>query len=137
VTIVCQLAEVIYSENVNLKKAPDEPDLKITKLEVSTVLHPVDPWAGVHHRQNQAKAGHFLAQSCGAGRGGRTPMTRRSTDFESVASASSAIPAKDENSILHDCSNHQCGGTDCLKGASLLRSGSGYLSNLLQPDGFG
>ncbi len=30
----------------------------------------------------------------GAGRGGRTPMTRRSTDFESVASASSAIPAQ-------------------------------------------
>src|SRR5262249_29845343 len=29
----------------------------------------------------------------GAGRGGRTPMTRRSADFESAASASSAIPA--------------------------------------------
>ncbi len=30
----------------------------------------------------------------GAGRGGRTPMTRRSADFESAASASSAIPAQ-------------------------------------------
>ena len=29
----------------------------------------------------------------GAGRGGRTPMTLRSADFESAASASSAIPA--------------------------------------------
>ena len=29
----------------------------------------------------------------GAGRGGRTPMTRRSADFESAASASSTIPA--------------------------------------------
>jgi hypothetical protein len=43
-------------------------------------------------------AGNFYGQPlngfyAGAGRGGRTPMTRRSTDFESVASASSAIPA--------------------------------------------
>jgi hypothetical protein len=30
---------------------------------------------------------------CGAGRGSRTPKTRRSADFESAASASSAIPA--------------------------------------------
>ena len=29
----------------------------------------------------------------GAGRGSRTPKTRRSADFESAASASSAIPA--------------------------------------------
>jgi hypothetical protein len=29
----------------------------------------------------------------GAGRGGRTPMTLRSADFESAASASSTIPA--------------------------------------------
>ena len=32
-------------------------------------------------------------QIVGAGRGGRTPMTLRSADFESAASASSAIPA--------------------------------------------
>src|ERR1700691_5564075 len=32
-------------------------------------------------------------ESCGAGRGGRTPTTLRSADFESAASASSAIPA--------------------------------------------
>ncbi len=32
----------------------------------------------------------------GAGRGGRTPTTLRSADFESAASASSAIPASDE-----------------------------------------
>jgi hypothetical protein len=32
--------------------------------------------------------------NAGAGRGGRTPMTRRSADFESAASASSAIPAR-------------------------------------------
>ncbi len=31
--------------------------------------------------------------SAGAGRGSRTPKTRRSADFESAASASSAIPA--------------------------------------------
>ena len=31
----------------------------------------------------------------GAGRGGRTPTTLRSADFESAASASSAIPAGD------------------------------------------
>ena len=31
----------------------------------------------------------------GAGRGNRTPMTRRSADFESAASASSAIPARE------------------------------------------
>src|ERR1700726_1636898 len=31
----------------------------------------------------------------GAGRGSRTPKTRRSADFESAASASSAIPAWD------------------------------------------
>ena len=30
----------------------------------------------------------------GAGRGSRTPKTRRSADFESAASASSAIPAE-------------------------------------------
>src|ERR1051326_5752885 len=32
-------------------------------------------------------------ESSGAGRGSRTPKTRRSADFESAASASSAIPA--------------------------------------------
>jgi len=31
----------------------------------------------------------------GAGRGSRTPKTRRSADFESAASASSAIPARE------------------------------------------
>jgi hypothetical protein len=33
------------------------------------------------------------ALGLGAGRGSRTPKTRRSADFESAASASSAIPA--------------------------------------------
>ena len=38
----------------------------------------------------------------GAGRGGRTPMTLRSADFESAASASSTIPARGaDRSILH------------------------------------
>jgi hypothetical protein len=37
---------------------------------------------------------HCLSLICaGAGRGSRTPKTRRSADFESAASASSAIPA--------------------------------------------
>ena len=34
-----------------------------------------------------------IEDSVGAGRGSRTPKTRRSADFESAASASSAIPA--------------------------------------------
>src|SRR5580698_287065 len=34
-----------------------------------------------------------IQDSTGAGRGSRTPKTRRSADFESAASASSAIPA--------------------------------------------
>jgi hypothetical protein len=34
-------------------------------------------------------------RSVGAGRGSRTPKTRRSADFESAASASSAIPARE------------------------------------------
>ena len=35
----------------------------------------------------------LIRTSDGAGRGSRTPKTRRSADFESAASASSAIPA--------------------------------------------
>jgi hypothetical protein len=35
----------------------------------------------------------------GAGRGSRTPKTRRSADFESAASASSAIPARGIHSM--------------------------------------
>jgi len=34
-----------------------------------------------------------MSKVIGAGRGGRTPTTLRSADFESAASASSAIPA--------------------------------------------
>src|SRR4051812_44337877 len=37
--------------------------------------------------------------SVGAGRGSRTPKTRRSADFESAASASSAIPAREDYSF--------------------------------------
>jgi hypothetical protein len=83
------------------------------------------------------KAGHFFLEIRGAGRGGRTPMTRRSTDFESVASASSAIPAKGEISILHESSKRQRSRACCGKGASLLRSKRGYLGNLLRPATFG
>src|SRR5450631_2197302 len=36
---------------------------------------------------------HSKGFRIGAGRGSRTPKTRRSADFESAASASSAIPA--------------------------------------------
>src|SRR5580658_4817908 len=36
---------------------------------------------------------YSVAICVGAGRGSRTPKTRRSADFESAASASSAIPA--------------------------------------------
>src|SRR5437588_13128732 len=46
----------------------------------------------------------------GAGRGSRTPKTRRSADFESAASASSAIPAEgnrlDLQSSLRHCFCH-------------------------------
>ncbi len=38
-------------------------------------------------------AAYLLDFCAGAGRGSRTPKTRRSADFESAASASSAIPA--------------------------------------------
>jgi hypothetical protein len=50
--------------------------------------------------------------SVGAGRGSRTPKTRRSADFESAASASSAIPAwfeGEETSLIHAsslCNRH-------------------------------
>ena len=36
----------------------------------------------------------------GAGRGGRTPMTLRSADFESAASASSTIPAHGADRVI-------------------------------------
>ena len=38
-------------------------------------------------------AAYSVLLGVGAGRGSRTPKTRRSADFESAASASSAIPA--------------------------------------------
>jgi hypothetical protein len=37
----------------------------------------------------------------GAGRGSRTPKTRRSADFESAASASSAIPALHGSALFY------------------------------------
>ena len=40
-------------------------------------------------------AAHSVGFWVGAGRGSRTPKTRRSADFESAASASSAIPARE------------------------------------------
>ena len=49
-----------------------------------------------------------LLESCGAGRGGRTPTTLRSADFESAASASSAIPAWVTKSILNEVMPMQC-----------------------------
>jgi hypothetical protein len=43
---------------------------------------------------NSTPEQNMLRTVCvGAGRGSRTPKTRRSADFESAASASSAIPA--------------------------------------------
>ena len=48
----------------------------------------------VHLMRELAPASRvFWAFGFGAGRGSRTPKTRRSADFESAASASSAIPA--------------------------------------------
>ena len=51
-------------------------------------------------------------------------MTRRSTDFESVASASSAIPAKGGSSILHDSAmrprGHSVGQSPCLLPSSAV-----------------
>jgi hypothetical protein len=40
-----------------------------------------------------SEAAYSVVSWNGAGRGSRTPKTRRSADFESAASASSAIPA--------------------------------------------
>jgi hypothetical protein len=45
-------------------------------------------------RSRDESRARLLTSSSGAGRGGRTPMTLRSADFESAASASSAIPAR-------------------------------------------
>ena len=43
---------------------------------------------------SQETLAEMIGPACaGAGRGSRTPKTRRSADFESAASASSAIPA--------------------------------------------
>jgi hypothetical protein len=51
----------------------------------------------VHEKDRQWTSEHIHGTrrggKCGAGRGSRTPKTRRSADFESAASASSAIPA--------------------------------------------
>ncbi len=44
-------------------------------------------------REPSQLAANFVGSWSGAGRGSRTPKTRRSADFESAASASSAIPA--------------------------------------------
>ncbi len=52
------------------------------------------PWAKVPKDEPQSKGKAVAIEKCfGAGRGSRTPKTRRSADFESAASASSAIPA--------------------------------------------
>jgi hypothetical protein len=48
--------------------------------------------------QSSRRANNCFSLNCaGAGRGSRTPKTRRSADFESAASASSAIPAEGIN----------------------------------------
>jgi hypothetical protein len=58
----------------------------------------------------------------GAGRGGRTPMTRRSADFESAASASSAIPARVTNSILNDATQNAPSAAPYLRCAVMASS---------------
>jgi hypothetical protein len=45
------------------------------------------------NNRGNAKPRMNIGDESGAGRGSRTPKTRRSADFESAASASSAIPA--------------------------------------------
>jgi hypothetical protein len=52
------------------------------------------PWSASH--AELAPASHsFVGILVGAGRGSRTPKGRSPADFESAASASSAIPAKE------------------------------------------
>jgi hypothetical protein len=65
------------------RRTPDQSDRRHAAL--------VDQWDSGFPR-NMAEVAPIL-KSHGAGRGSRTPKTRRSADFESAASASSAIPA--------------------------------------------
>ena len=55
--------------------------------------------------QSSRRVNHCFSLICtGAGRGSRTPKTRRSADFESAASASSAIPAQEGFFIVRQLS---------------------------------
>jgi hypothetical protein len=66
----------------------------------------------------------FCFQYTGAGRGSRTPKTRRSADFESAASASSAIPA--EIAVLQRNQLNGCLGA--LQPAQADRTPRGFIS---------
>ena len=66
-----------------------------------------------HHSRHSRELVNRMSMLNGAGRGGRTPTTLRSADFESAASASSAIPAQ------YDCSSVRA--VNCLF-ADLIRA---------------
>jgi Phage integrase family len=66
---------------------------------VTSRLHHVEDFAAISHRLHRGttrprKPSHDRDLSAGAGRGSRTPKGRSPADFESAASASSAIPAE-------------------------------------------
>ena len=67
----------------------------------------------------------------GAGRGGRTPMTLRSADFESAASASSTIPAHLVNRLSTYLYINFCISASCIQtmvASSVTASSYGEIS---------
>ncbi len=80
-------------------RGPKGTETRVPENPISPPIAPEFPNTGISGQEQKSPLwrGDFTYKSFrirGAGRGGRTPMTLRSADFESAASASSAIPAQ-------------------------------------------
>ena len=92
------LRAAISGSGARVDSAPSEVGPGPSTLPITSHLHHSGdvgaPTLRLHRGTRRAvNAVNYRELSAGAGRGSRTPKTRRSADFESAASASSAIPA--------------------------------------------